>query len=833
MSEVLLDFVDNLVDNSEDEAETSAWLSATNNNNETDQVEYCSIPTEVFEDFTAEEFSNTNIIEWMHSIPPRFGKTNDILNLMIGTEDQQQEYVRGLLASSIALFFFFLVWAGLLLIFKFFAPPNGSNYTRWLGGQPLRMPSPPLGDDEDGNNNNIHYNSSKGDTKEFRDWKREYNTTKYQLFGFRIIVWFAGLAIAIAALVMSVYGVDSLKNTLDAGRESIGIVRTLASDAHSIVDSVIAQNEDLSQKVYGLLEDVNGMCPLVKDPLCDNVYDIHTCDISSFLGSDLNDVFQMAAGHFVEGEQSVYFKEIVNAKNGLEDVQMISQDIDHSASQLNWALTLSMVFSLLLAGLCLLILCGLVFPDMPKVIQCLQSKLMIPIFVVLVFFAYLFSLLFVTASIVTADVCVYTNAANNIDERIMSVLTRSSAVEELLGGQDTQSLVTEFIGFYIHQCPVELLPNEILEQLEYIKAGVPVIQQFSTIVEESTGLIQGVCGFQENQTQSLVDVADTLQDQLCAVADILSDVRDFVQCSNWYPLYETTVYEAMCYDGTEGFAYVASTQFVIVFMAFVILTFRVAFWEIQVGDDYFDFVDDDSNENSGDEGTGEGDTKKAKGNGNVDYYKGLRDRVSASRSSSTTAEVTPDTMEGRMERLRQSQWQKQQQLQQNDQRGAPLDDLHLDSSLDNTAITTTVTNSFCSSFEEEHQQYQKQHDQFSRNSRYPSRRPNNLVGGSIPASSNNSGDVVRDGGGSHRDDIPSLHSQTRIVGSTSTGAVDNGEDGGIEVEHCYNESRSSRQSRTVDATSLWARQHGSDDEDDDFSKGSVDDDFGVDWSGEI
>lgn len=82
-----------------------------------------------------------------------------------------------------------------------------------------------------------------------------------------------------------------------------------------------------------------------------------------------------------------------------------------------------------------------------------------------------------------------------------------------------------------------------------------------------------------------MDLADTAQINLCEVAEILKQVRLFFQCENWFPLYETTVYNALCHDGTNGFAYIASTQFVIVFMAFVILTFRVAFWDIQVGDE--------------------------------------------------------------------------------------------------------------------------------------------------------------------------------------------------------------------------------------------------------
>jgi len=873
MSNVLLDFVDRLVggggddDFSQDQEEmvdTSVWMFASNETGGLasstmttfdNEYEYCSIPTEIFQGFSAEEFRNTKIIEWMHSVPPRFGKTKDVLDLIIGTEQQQQEYVLGLMASCIALLFFFLGWAVLLLLFKFLAPASGSNSTRWLGGQPLRMPSPPLGrKQQHKQHNNKHYTASKGETEEFKEWKRDYNATKAQLISIRIVVWVAGLSIAISALVMSVYGVDSLSNTLEAGRESLEIVKNLAGDAQTIVDSVIRQNKDLSNRVYGMLESVNGICPKVKDPLCDNIYDIETCDIASFLGSDLNDVFQMAAGHFTQGEQSEYYVEIVNAKNGLEDVQSLSQDMDRSASHLNWALTLSMVMSLLLAIMCLLILCGLVCPDMPRVLCCLQSKLMVPTFVVLVFFAYVFSLLFVTASVVTADVCIYHNAKDNIDERILSVLTKSQDVKELLGGQETQNLVKDFIGFYIHQCPVELLPQEILDQLQYVKAGVPVIQQFSTIVEQSTDLIQGVCGFQENQTQSLVDVADTLQDQLCAVADILSDVRDFIQCDNWFPLYENTVYEALCYDGTEGFAYVATTQFVITFMAFVILTFRVAFWDIQVGDQYYNFLDDSEGSDSDTDSRGGSEEQQQQLDVTADdkhhyYYKGLYDKITARRSF---------TMEKQMEQLRQSQLREREERQRATAAAAAartttaagtttsalqsLLGLRLSSSLDITAPATnsaSLSSSSPSSFEEDPPPEAKvktttggKGPRLSRNSHYPSRFPGN----------GNS-----EGSAASREEFPSssLQSQTFIGGAVT---AFEGENGGIEVEHLssggsnnnscnYNNSNRHRPSHAVDATSLWVRQHQDNieyhDSDDDDCKNYSIDCTDMHWSGKI
>lgn len=343
-----------------------------------------------------------------------------------------------------------------------------------------------------------------------------------------------------------------------------------------IVDQVITLNQNVSSQIFTLLEDINGMCPLVRDPLCDNLQDLETCDLSGILGNDLSNIFKTVVEHFAAGERSVIYQEIIKAKSGLQDVQHISSDLDNAASHFNWALLLSMVFSLLLAVLSLFIISSLVF-RMPKMMVCLQSRILMPIFVVVVIFAFVFSLLFVTASMTTADVCIYKDYCNNIDMRVLTLLGR---FQEALS-----PIVVEFARFYIQQCPPQLLPKELVEQMDYIIAGVPAIKKFSSIVEESTDLIQGAYGFAETDTQKLMDLADTAQINLCEVAEILKQVRLFFQCENWFPLYETTVYNALCHDGTNGFAYIASTQFVIVFMAFVILTFRVAFWDIQVGDE--------------------------------------------------------------------------------------------------------------------------------------------------------------------------------------------------------------------------------------------------------
>jgi hypothetical protein len=129
----------------------------------------CSIPTDLFEDFDAPAFKNTAAIQWMHDVPPRYGRSKDILLLMEGTEDEQEDYIRGLLASSITMLCFFGVWMIILAIFHCMGP----SQVGVLSGKPPNptIPTPPR-----------------------------------KLWFLRMLVLFAGLSIIISSILMSVNG---------------------------------------------------------------------------------------------------------------------------------------------------------------------------------------------------------------------------------------------------------------------------------------------------------------------------------------------------------------------------------------------------------------------------------------------------------------------------------------------------------------------------------------------------------------------------------------------------------------------------------------------------
>lgn len=78
------------------------------------------------------------------------------------------------------------------------------------------------------------------------------------------------------------------------------------------------------------------------------------------------------------------------------------------------------------------------------------------------------------------------------------------------------------------------------------------------------------------------DATQIVHNSVCGAAVLLDDFQEFLQCANWYPLYETGVYDTMCYEGASGFSWVTSTQIAIVVLSMVILSLRIVFSDIEI-----------------------------------------------------------------------------------------------------------------------------------------------------------------------------------------------------------------------------------------------------------
>lgn len=106
------------------------------------------------------------------------------------------------------------------------------------------------------------------------------------------------------------------------------------------------------------------------------------------------------------------------------------------------------------------------------------------------------------------------------------------------------------------------------------------IFQFSELLVQAHEPITEFCTTLGNQ-DTILQVAALIQEAACDLSSSLADTIVFFQCNNWFPLYEQGVYTTLCYSGTTAITWIASTQIVIVIFAAIMLTFRVAFINLQ------------------------------------------------------------------------------------------------------------------------------------------------------------------------------------------------------------------------------------------------------------
>jgi hypothetical protein len=76
--------------------------------------------------------------------------------------------------------------------------------------------------------------------------------------------------------------------------------------------------------------------------------------------------------------------------------------------------------------------------------------------------------------------------------------------------------------------------------------------------------------------QILMEASTMAQEELCGATARLQDTRVLFGCSVWNPIYTNLTYDTLCEDTIDAFAWITISQCVIVFVAMVILTFRVA-----------------------------------------------------------------------------------------------------------------------------------------------------------------------------------------------------------------------------------------------------------------
>ena len=574
---------------------------------------FCSIEGVEEPDFFKTPFHNTETIRRMHGSTPRFGHQSNLTRLIAedGDPDDDNDYILGLLASSIAMFCFFSIWITILLVLKCCGPKRVGF---WSGcGSPLPAePQPPkLGGeleasvDTEGTETEAfqHYE------EDHAEWTKKKKNSKRRLNICRVVVLFCGTSIIICAALMVSQGISSLVKTLDGGRDFIKLVGDLTRQAIVLVDLFLDNTKKATNVTGDLLIATNGFCPKVNEALCEDILSDTNCN---FTGIPFESEIEKVVEYF-GGIRTLIFEDVEKFRDDLVTMSDAADEMDEKVQTFNWAFWIAASFSLALAVLCLLVMIGVILAwvhKLPRVFYCFRMIVIVPSFIFLVLISWIFSMVFVIGSMAVADMCINspdTNMLLLIDKlrsKISSIISeflvfyisgklRDNKMAVLRVRQGTCNrfvnkltpVVRLLIGFnytilfFLAGCS-GAPPISLDSEVQFAKNAIPAFANFTkTLQGAASEEIFKIC----DRRPTAIGLAATItSDVLCSVALTLRGVRVYFTCDNWYPLYEGLIYEAVCYEGTDGFAWVASTQFVIVFMTMIILTLRITFYEVEV-----------------------------------------------------------------------------------------------------------------------------------------------------------------------------------------------------------------------------------------------------------
>ncbi len=267
---------------------------------------------------------------------------------------------------------------------------------------------------------------------------------------------------------------------------------------------------------------------------------------------------------------------VLDAMTEVEDdlgvfVQMMDQADKYYPDTFGWAFWVAAGCNLLLATICLGLFAAVMLlyfgHPLAARFKWVRSYLMIPTFLLLVVLGWVFSTSFVVLSIGASDVCI-----DGPESTVLTILDNVQANFQT-------DVVYGFLVHYVRGCPAEEVPKD-LEQRVVILAQlmVPPLQDVvAAIGDVGEATLEALCG---TDWTPMVAILSALEEQLCDLSQALADVRGGLRCEDWYPPYRAAAYGSVCQDATSGLGWAASTQLVMVFCAMIILTLRVAYYEL-------------------------------------------------------------------------------------------------------------------------------------------------------------------------------------------------------------------------------------------------------------
>lgn len=445
--------------------------------------------------------------------------------------DEAEDYLKGIMVAAIIMFVIYVVWLIVLWVFKCFRHRTGI-----FSGTPITLPGvelakgsvkesvdnvsePPVAPNEESNGTAVNLK----DPVEIA----EARASAYQCMQWmRYICLFSLYGVMVGCCLMATKGINNVEEAANTSQLGFSEGIRLATDAAALIERYAEHQKPLLAQMALVRRDFNGFCPKVRQDICEvnpTTFQLsETCNYDDIPFGEL-----LAKIDLPRINTAVFFEDLEDAQIDLLELAADLQEYEEDIEDVEWPFRVARGFALVLLFLCTFLLICLACAwrnDHLKVHSkwkvasksvgrqafygYLKSWVLLPLFVLFVVLALVFSTVFVMISTTTSDVC-----ADSPDATILAFLENNE--------DSISSLTYRFMTYYVDRCSPDRAPLDFDEQLKAILDVFDVVGQFLEAIRDSADAVAAVCGPSPNP---VVVSGELLLEQICLGKDRLEEL---------------------------------------------------------------------------------------------------------------------------------------------------------------------------------------------------------------------------------------------------------------------------------------------------------------------
>lgn len=534
--------------------------------------------------FTPKQYDVTKMVEGQHQFT-RFGHTNNFQAFVSGitnSSDTSTDYILGVCAAAMLVFVVALVWFMVITGLKV----AGQKKVGFLAGRLIHPDfdenaergsgmTLPVIEEEPASEEIESLIESDADTEspliitadahspllisnnidiDLEQVKKEKKFNR-KVLAVRAVFVLSGISVMVCGILFYAKGVSAFGRSLDAVSSSLNLVQQTANAAINITETLLTDKDQL----------LNGL-----NTTKINVGNELLCNGDGAIAENIKSHVKEIEAE-VESVNSIIEENVGSLVKDLRQVITIADEVDKKLEAANIFFYITITISVIVIVLILAMLVMTYFSAKGVENCCtklLTYGLLWPVFIFFLILFWIFALLFLVTSLAGSDFCVK-------PDQIVEGLLRQY--------QDQfQSVIFQFAIYYISGCQVLPKTDQIDSMSAEIGEVVDTVHDLSEFVmSQSLNGLESQCGLTQSAATALQGGAGLLHNASHTVNNAWIDVRHFVECKTFNPIYTTLVHDAICVDGVDGLAWLFSSSMFLAVFAMIMITFRAALYPVK------------------------------------------------------------------------------------------------------------------------------------------------------------------------------------------------------------------------------------------------------------